>query len=520
MSVEQRFVDNVAVDNAYGGILAYTAMNLTVERFTAIHNGGYGVFATNYWDKRNDEVYAVRTPSIAITNSLLLNNGWQSPNWYGGIFIINNDDDWSASHFLSKEIHSSHGWNNGRGTWLQGAEARVNSPPVMSGNVDPGMGACRVWIPDDSPMKGAGENGADVGANILYRYQNGVLTDIPLWDQGTGSFPCGAQVSGLNDVAGQSCFDVHKRLNVNTNDCLFPAGYALSSPDPTPEPDPTLERDPSSQIISALQTTQKIILDGKLDECGWDKATWMSFSNSGRSDNTVEFATLWDQESIYVAFKVADSQLESDATGLWQNDGVEIYFDTAHNASTALDSDDWRTIVDIAGTSTDALVQRGITTSEAGYTVELGVPWSALGLSPTESQTLGLLVANNDRDHGQSRQFDWNDLIESGSFKRPNLWGDVALGALAQCEPEDNVCGDGIDNDCDGVIDVTDAADADCHEGGNSITCTRATVAQGVGCHESEASGTLAMLLIVWGLLVQCRRSILEGWRSFLPTVL
>lgn len=91
--------------------------------------------------------------------------------------------------------------------------------------VDPILGACRLWIPAASPMKRAGINGKDIGANILYRYQNGVLTAIPLWDRSTGQFPRGAIVSGVNNVAGQSLFDVHKRLNVNANGCSFPSGY-------------------------------------------------------------------------------------------------------------------------------------------------------------------------------------------------------------------------------------------------------------------------------------------------------
>ena len=78
-------------------------------------------------------------------------------------------------------------------------------------------------------MKGAGAGGADIGANVLYRYQNGTLTNQPLWDPVTGEFPHGAIVAGVNDIAGSSLFDVHKRLNVNTNGCPFPAGYASSA---------------------------------------------------------------------------------------------------------------------------------------------------------------------------------------------------------------------------------------------------------------------------------------------------
>lgn len=95
--------------------------------------------------------------------------------------------------------------------------------------IDPKLGTCKVWIPDSSPMKKAGKNGEDIGANILYRYKDGVLTNEPLWDPATGAFPCGAIVAGFNDVPGKSCFDVHTRLNVNRNGCPFPAGYPTTS---------------------------------------------------------------------------------------------------------------------------------------------------------------------------------------------------------------------------------------------------------------------------------------------------
>jgi hypothetical protein len=83
-----------------------------------------------------------------------------------------------------------------------------------------------VFVPSSAThLKRKGKNAADIGANVLYRYENGTLTTQPLWNPSTGEFPGGAIVAGVNDVAGSSRFDVHKRLNVNTNGCFFPAEY-------------------------------------------------------------------------------------------------------------------------------------------------------------------------------------------------------------------------------------------------------------------------------------------------------
>lgn len=106
-----------------------------------------------------------------------------------------------------------------------GAAAVPAIPHASYTNVitsDPALGTCKVFIPTGSPAKGTGVGGADIGANILYRYQAGVLTTSPLWDPTTGAFPCGAQIAGVNNVAGSSCFDVHERLNVNFGGCTLP----------------------------------------------------------------------------------------------------------------------------------------------------------------------------------------------------------------------------------------------------------------------------------------------------------
>lgn len=74
-----------------------------------------------------------------------------------------------------------------------------------------------------------------IAANILYRYENGELTNEPLWVPKTGEFPHGAIVPGVNDIPGKSAFDVHRRLNVNCNNCPFPAGYPTTNSATSPQ---------------------------------------------------------------------------------------------------------------------------------------------------------------------------------------------------------------------------------------------------------------------------------------------
>jgi hypothetical protein len=99
------------------------------------------------------------------------------------------------------------------------------SRSVAPSGMGTGTGKCMLWVPDASNMKGAGAGGSDIGATVLRRYRNGVLTSERLWDPTTGAFPCGPTVAGVNDNAARTCIGVHRRLNVNTNGCAFPAGY-------------------------------------------------------------------------------------------------------------------------------------------------------------------------------------------------------------------------------------------------------------------------------------------------------
>ena len=79
----------------------------------------------------------------------------------------------------------------------------ANITNKISEATNPALGTCYLWLPDASPLKRAGLGGEDIGATILYRYKNGVLTNVPLWNPTTGEFPHGALVAGVNDVAGQ-----------------------------------------------------------------------------------------------------------------------------------------------------------------------------------------------------------------------------------------------------------------------------------------------------------------------------
>jgi hypothetical protein len=190
------------------GVYSRSARNIQCKQCTVIGSPSRGYVADKHSSKsQGDGVYSFFVENSLVSNST--NIGFQ----------------------ITADVQT---WN---GAAVSSYNAPTNFSPAVSNHwvnkmtVDPGLGTCKVWIPDGSPMKGAGTGGKDIGANILYRYENGALTKVPLWDRATGEFPQGARVAGLNDVPNESLFDVHKRLNVNSNGCSFPANYGGGTSD-------------------------------------------------------------------------------------------------------------------------------------------------------------------------------------------------------------------------------------------------------------------------------------------------
>jgi hypothetical protein len=90
--------------------------------------------------------------------------------------------------------------------------------PVTAADDD----ACVAYLGRGSLLRTAVGADGDVGANTINRYQDGTLTNVPLWDPRIGGFTCGAVVPGVNDDPSQSCIGVHERFRVGSAGCALP----------------------------------------------------------------------------------------------------------------------------------------------------------------------------------------------------------------------------------------------------------------------------------------------------------
>jgi hypothetical protein len=165
----------------------------------SVLGGGNGFIADVEPGAEGDGAY-----SIYVTNSLAANTTGY------GFRVSKKSGSWSGT------FTNNNAYNNRINFALDDLPAANNTTN------NPQLGSCQILVPASSPMTTAGPARASIGANVLYRYQDGVRTSQPLWDPKTGEFPHGAMVPGVNDLPGSSAFDVHKRLNVNTNGCPLP----------------------------------------------------------------------------------------------------------------------------------------------------------------------------------------------------------------------------------------------------------------------------------------------------------
>ena len=198
----------------FGGLFHAGAVNTIVRQATILNTHGPSTARGINLDGRCGGCGGQSPPTASFygVNILAANNKWSG-------FYVNPsyptlggwDIDYSVAYNHSINFNPPGGDAYGDFT----NEAAVN----------PALGSCIVYIPSSSPMKGWGKSGEDIGANIVYRYEDGVLTDQKLWNQTTGQFPCGATVKGVNDDAtfpDSSCVNVHKRLNVGVKGCPIP----------------------------------------------------------------------------------------------------------------------------------------------------------------------------------------------------------------------------------------------------------------------------------------------------------
>jgi hypothetical protein len=195
-TLRTRYENCVAVSSLINGFYIRSNMDASCTGCTAIGSGTHG------WNADQLSLQP-RTSSSHCINCLAVGSGAM------GFIIQMQDGGWS--------LESVDSFANG--TAFSPATAPEMTAPMQS---DPQLAGCLAYQPANAPLRGVGVGGGTVGGEVVYRYQDGMPTSLPLWDPVTGAFPCGAVVEGVNNDEATSCVGIHQRLHVGAPNCALP----------------------------------------------------------------------------------------------------------------------------------------------------------------------------------------------------------------------------------------------------------------------------------------------------------
>jgi arabinoxylan arabinofuranohydrolase len=165
-----------------------------------------------------------------------------------------------------------------------------------------------------------------------------------------------------------------------------------------------------------------ITVNGSLSETSWSVVTnSITKVTVGTGNNTATFGVLWDNTNLYIGAKVLDANLFSDSPDAWDDDAIEVYIDANNNRLTTYDGLDNQIIKNYnKSTVFTKLAITGLQHAWAaisgGYSVEIAIPWSQLGISaPAQGTTIGFDIGYDDDDNGSTRdaQAVWNGTVNN-----------------------------------------------------------------------------------------------------------
>ncbi len=198
-----------------------------------------------------------------------------------------------------------------------------------------------------------------------------------------------------------------------------------------------------SNVLRVQNTNSNIVIDGTID-AAWDAVSGQSFANnliqgevSSPNDLSGTFKLLWDNSYFYVLGEITDDFKENDSESIYEDDGVEVYFDYGNDKQSTYGSDDvqysfgWDdTNFSISGSGNIATdgIDFSIVSTTDGYVFEARFPWATLGGSASPDAIHGFDFHVNDDDNGGGRdgKLSWN-ATEDNAWQSPALFGDIFL---------------------------------------------------------------------------------------------
>lgn len=198
--------------------------------------------------------------------------------------------------------------------------------------------------------------------------------------------------------------------------------------------------------VTACSLISQPIIDG-IEDAVWANVNYneLPVTENGQTkpdtnDLKAAFKVAWDATSLYFFIKVKDDTLVDDSPGLasfFRDDAVCLLIDGLNEDNTTYDGNDFYIGIRQAGTdiSVNSTLYSGTNLTKAsavtidGYTMEIKVDWSFIGITPTVGNDIGLdFRIDDDDDGGMARDHNllWNDETNQ-LWNNPTTFGTLKL---------------------------------------------------------------------------------------------
>jgi len=172
-----------------------------------------------------------------------------------------------------------------------------------------------------------------------------------------------------------------------------------------------------------VQYCSEIELNGELYEASCGQFLTFSDESSPLGGVDLAFALAWDMEYLYVRAQMFDSYLNAfaesdDDTACLNDDCLQIFIDPDNSRDETMQENDYRFALTVLkylldGSGWDnwdwdgnmvfemyqiATINENSDVDQGGSFIELGIPWTDLGVTPENGMEMGILVGFTDRD--------------------------------------------------------------------------------------------------------------------------